>query len=813
MLRSIWRSLTRDPGFTTTAVLTLALGIGANTAMFSVIDGVLLKPLAYREPDRLVSLRVRWEAQAPSKATFSGTHFMTHLLHRSIYDLWRDRAASLESIALIGPGTVNLAGAGQPERLLSAWISSSLFSTLGVQPALGRLFAADEDLYHGAHLAILSHGLWRRRFGADPAVLGRKILLNEEPYEVIGVVSPGFELPIDSADASRFDILLPADPEKTSVYQGWECVARLKPGVTVDQSRAELEAILAHKDNDLSVDFAIVTRLQNNLTARVKRGLSLLMSAVGLVLLIACANLANLLVCRGLTRRKELAVRAALGASRWRIMGQLFRESLGLSLLGGAAGALGAAWILAAILTQLPQELPHLGAISVDGRALVCCLAVTFLCTLLFAVFPAWRFSKADPQEALGQSQRGDTQTRGSEVLRRWLIAAQVALCTMLLIGSGLLLRSFAKILELDSGFETENVLTAEVPFPIIVRNHRAIFTWDNENIGASALRRIATYRAIEERLAATPGVSAAGAVSVLPLSGVRDDYWWPIFLPNERETLDTPFAQIRIATPGYFLAAGIALRSGRLYSDADRWMAVVSESAARQRWPGQDPIGRQVSISHARMGRVAGVVADVRQTELQDPSPPMLYLPPESNLGVDLSFVIRTRLPLDSAAQAIRRAVWEVDANLPVTSIRTMREIVAASTAQRRFQILLLTSFAGVAVLLAALGIYGTLSSSVNQRYREIGIRLALGAQGREVGAMVLRQALAPVVLGIVAGCAGAFVLMRALSGLLYGIGSGDAVTYSAAGALVLLVALASSWLPARRAMRLDPVETMRCE
>jgi putative ABC transport system permease protein len=797
MLKSTLRSLTRNPGFTAAAVMTLALGIGANTAMFSVIDGVLLKPLAYLEPDRLISLHIRI-------TTLKNLGILP--IPPYIYNLWRDHVATLENIAIVRPGTENLTGAGQPERLLSARVSSSLFPTLGAWPALGRSFGANEDVHQGPKVVILGNGFWRRRFAADPAVVGREIQLNGTSNTVIGVMSSAFELPIDlqTEHASHFDILLPMDiPPEQMQNHGYWGVARLKPGVTVEQARSELDANLASIKGNV-VRNAIVSRLQTNMTERVQRGLSLLMAAVGLVLLIACGNLANLLLSRGLTRRKEIAVRAALGAGRVQILRQLFSESLGLSVLGGTAGVICAGWILGGILTQLPEDLPHRAAISVDLRALVFCVVVTFLCAVLFAALPAWRFSKADPQEALRQSNRGTTDARGSVTLRQWLIAAQVALCTTLLIGSGLLMRSFAKILSIDRGFITENVLTADVPLEGYEQ----------------PVRRNAAYHAIEERLAAIPGVSAAGAVSWLPLSG--DEYRNPIFLPGIRLTPDNlrnlPMAQIRFATPGYFRAAGVPLRSGRIYSEAagDLWSALVSDNAARRLWPDRDPIGQEFTIDespHPRMWRVAGVVADVRQNELQNPSPLMVYLPAAHNRGLDLSFVLRTALPASSMAQSIREAVRQIDPDVPVAAIRGMSEIVAASTAQRRFQTLLLTTFAGIAMLLAALGIYGTLSYSVNQRYREIGIRLALGAQGRDVGALVLRQALTPVVLGLAAGCLGALFLMRTLSALLYGVGSGDAATYSVSAALIFVVALASCWLPAQRAMRLDPVETIRCE
>ncbi len=799
MGKSVLRALLRNPGFTAAAVLTLAIGIGANTAMFSIVDGVLLKPLAYLKPDRLISLHLRI-------TTLKNLGIMP--LPPFVYDLWRARAASLESIALVRPGHQNLTGAGEPVRLLSAGVSASLFPTLGVWPAIGRAFAATEDVNQGPRVAILGYGFWRRGFGADPNVLGRRIELNGTAYSIVGVMPSGFELPIDleTEHASRFDILLPLDigPDQRMNHGYWG-VARLKPGVTVAQARADLDAGLASIQGNL-VRQAVVSPLGANLTGRVKVGLGLLMAAVGLVLLIACANLANLLLSRGLTRRKEIAVRTALGATRGQIMRQLFSESLALSAAGGAAGVVCAGWALGGILTQLPADLPHRGAIGVDLRTLVFCTVLTVLATLLFAALPAWRFSQSDPQEALRQSQRGSTDTRGSGALRQWLIGMQVALSTTLLIGAGLLTRSFAKIMTVDPGFETENVITADVPL-------------EGERY-AEATRRNAAYDAIRVRLAGIPGVSVAGAVSHLPLSG--DDYVNPIFLPGVALTPDRipnlPMAQIRFATPGYFRAAGISLRSGRIYSGAaaDRWAALVSESAARRVWPDRDPIGREFTIDespHPRIWRVAGVVADIRQSELQNPAAMMVYLPIEYNQGSDLSFVLHTQMPVDSVARSIRQAVAQIDANVPVSAIRGMREIVDTSTAQRRFQTLLLTAFAGIAMLLAALGIYGALSYSVNRRYREIGIRMALGAQGVDVGTWVLRQALVPVVLGLAAGVVAAAFLMRALSAMLYGVGSGDPATYAAAGGMVFVVAVASCCLPAWRAMRLDPLETIRAE
>jgi len=799
MLRPTWRSLTRNPGFTAAAVLTLALGVGVNTAMFSVIDGVLLKPLAYREPDRLISLHLRITTLR---------NLGTLPLPPFVYELWRDHATTLDRIAVVRPGSENLTGAGDPERLLSARVSASLFPALGVWPALGRAFAANEDIYQGPPLAILSHSFWGRRFAGDTAVVGRKIELNGASYSVIGVMPEGFELPIDleTEHASHFDILLPADiaPDQRMNHGYWG-VARLKPGVNVAQARADLDAKLAALNGGLERR-AIVAGLRTNLTERVDRGLSVLMAAVGMVLLMACANLANLLLSRGLARRKEIAVRAALGARRGQILRQLFSESLALAACGGAAGALCATWTLGALAAQLPTDLPHRAAISIDLRAVAFSIGITFLCALVFGLLPAWRFSRADPQEALQLSQRGATDTRGAGGLRQLLIAAQVAICTMLLIGAGLLLRSFAKIMLVDRGFVTENVLTANVPL-----------AGDRYQLPA---RRNAAYAAIRERLAAIPGVSSAGAVSRLPLSG--DEYMNPVFLPGIALTpdriRDLPMAQIRFATPGYFGAAGIAVRSGRIYADSagDLWSAVVSESTARRVWPHDSPIGREFTIDespHPRIWRVSGVCDDVRQNGLQNPSPLMVYLPAAHNRGWDLSFVLRTRLPAASLGRAIREAVWRIDPHAPVTEIRAMRKIVADATAQRRFQTLLLALFAGVATLLAALGIYGTLSYFVNRRYREIGIRLALGAQARDVSALVLRQALGPVLAGLAAGVAGALLLMRVLAGQLYGVGRADPPTYTVSAAIILIAAVASCGIPMWRAMRLDPLETIRCD
>jgi predicted permease len=795
--RSTLRSIRRNPGFSGAVVLTLAIAIGANTAMFSVIDGVLLKPLPYRDPQRLVSLHLR---------STGLKDLGVQPLPALVFNLWRDHATLLENIAVIRPGSANFTGVGGPEQVLGARVSSSLFATLGISPALGRPFAAAENRYQGPRLAILSDGFWRRRFGGDPTIIGRAIHLDGAAFSVVGVMSPGFELPIDlqSEHAAHFDVLLPLDitPDEVTNHFLWG-VARLKPGVTMAQARGELDASLTSVKGG-EPEKSVVRVLKTNLTERVQGGLGLLMAAVGLVLLIACGNLANMLLSRGLSRRKEIAVRAALGASRWQIVRQLLAENVGLSLLGGLVGVLWAGWFLRLMLARIPEELPHRDVISIDARALTFCLVLTISCAMLFAIVPAWRFSRTDPQDALRQTQRGASDSRRSDGLRRSLIGLQVALCTMLLIGAGLLLRSFARVLGVDRGFATENVVVAGVPL-------------DGSQYDEPA-RRNSTYRAIEERLAGMPGISMAGAVSWLPLSG--DEWQNPIFLPNAavQQSRDRPMAQIRIATANYFSAAGVPLRSGRVYSDdaGDKWSAVVSENAARRLWPGRDPIGQEFTIdgsAHPRIWRVAGVVADVRQTGLHSPAPLIVYLPTAHNVGMDLSFVVRTNLPLDVVAPAIRQAVHSVDPNVPVTAIRGMSELVAASTAQRRFQVFVLTTFASIAVLLAALGIYGTVSYAVNQRYREIGIRLALGARRREVGALILRQALSPVVLGLIAGSGSAVVLMRALSSLLYGVGAGDAPTYSVSGAVVMIVALAACSLPTLRAMRLDPLETIRSD
>ncbi len=798
MFRSILRSVTRNPAFTAAAVLTLALGIGANTAMFSIIDGVLLKPLAYRQPDRLISLHLRI-------TTLKNLGVLP--LPPYIYKLWRRNASTIESIAVIRPGSDNLTGVGEPDRLLSARVSSSVFQTLGVWPAIGRSFTESEDTHDGPKAVILSDGLWRRRFAADPKVLGRAIQLNETPYTIIGVMPAGFEVPIDleTEHAAHFDIMLPvAFAPDNMMNHGYWGVARLKPGVTLDQARTELDTILATIKGDL-VRNAVAAPLETNLTARVRQGLGLLMAAVGLVLLIACGNLANLMLSRGLARRKEIAVRSALGASRWQIVRLLFNESLALSALGGVAGVICASWSVSAILAQLPASLPHQGAISVDPRSLLFCLAATFFSALLFGALPAWRFSKADPQEALQQAGRGASETRKSSALRQCLIGTQVALGTMLVIGCGLVLRSFANVARVDPGFETHNVITADLPL-------------EGPRYTEPAIRE--AYREIEQRLSSIPGVTASGGVSWLPLSG--NEYQNPIFFPGQALTrdriADLPMAQIRFATPGYFQAAGVTLESGRVYSEAagEMWSAVVSESAARRLWPSGSPLGQEFTIDEGpkpRVWRVAGVVADVRQAGLESPAPMIVYLPPANNRGMSFSFVLRTKMPPDSLTRSIRQAVWQVDPAIPVPKIRSMSEIVATAVGQRRFQTLLLTAFAGAALLLAALGIYGTISYSVNQRYREIGIRLALGAQSRDIGTLVLRHALTPVIAGLVAGAIGALCIRETLAALLYGISASDAPTYAASGALFLLVAAVSCWWPARRATRLDPVETMRCE
>jgi len=804
-IRYAGRMLAKRPAFSAVAILTLALGIGANAAIFSVVNAVLLRPLPFEEPDRLVAVWTPVPKRSFRRGPSSYPDFADY----------RDQSASFASLSALRPRGYTLAAEGAPERVEGARVSWSLFATLGVAPQLGRSFSAEEDRLGGPRVAILSHGLWQRRFGADPGIVGRAVSFDGEPHTVVGVLPDGFRLDFQVADAEIYTPIAldgkDSIEERGMHYLG--IVGRLKGGVLAAQAQAELAALAerlaqAYPDSNTGRTVAVVP-LHEEIVGDARRGLLVLLGAVALVLLVSSANVANLLLARATEREREVAVRSALGAGRRRLGRQFLTESLLLALAGGVLGLCIASWGVGALAAQAPADLPRAADIQLDLRVLGFTFAVSILTGLLFGMVPAWRSARTPLTLALNEGGRGSGGPRRQRA-RSVLIVAEVAISLVLLVGAGLLLRSLDRILRVDPGFDPEGVLTASIRLP--------------ESKYATAQSYAALYERLVARVAALPGVQAAGIATPLP---VNNDVWGTSFVrldrpepaPGERIS-----AHYKSVTPGYFAALRIPLRAGRLLDDRDRRGAaraiLVSQALARRAFPDEDPLGKQVrfgvSVDETDDGaawEIVGVVADTAVNRLEDEPQPAFYVSAWHQPIEGTSLVVRSASDPLSLAEALRREVQALDPELPVHRIRTMSELVSASVAQRRFQALLLAAFAGVGLALAAIGLYGVMAFSVSQRTREIGIRMALGAQGRGVLRLVIGQGLALVIVGVALGLAVALAFSRVLAGLLFRVSATDPAIFAIVPALLLLTALVASYPPARRATRVDPLTALRCE
>jgi putative ABC transport system permease protein len=799
--------LRKDWGFHAVAIATLALGIGANTAIFSVVDGVILRPLAYREAQRLVVIHEivpRFANLAPL-IPVNAVHFLE----------WRKTARSFSEMALIGGSTFNLTGAGEPERIPSARVSPSLFPMLGIQALLGRTFLNEEDQAGRDRVVVLNENLWRRRFAADPSVIGRKIVLDGNPYEVIGVLPAGFHFPkmnqlfAMTLAGDQPQIWKPfglRDEEKGDMGDfNFVCIARLGPGVTSSQALSELNVIQANFAARLAEKIelrAALVPLQEQITGRARTGLTLILAAVGAVLLICCVNIANLLLARAATRRREIAIRSAIGASSGRLVRQMLLESLTLSALGGIAGVLLAYSAIPVILAFAPVDLPRIDEIHLDARVLLFTMGISILAGLLFGFLPAWRFAKADPQEAMRSRDRGATAGRASGRLRSLLVTLEVGLSAMTLIGGGLLLHSFYKLLDVGRGFDTARIITLTVGLP------------DTRYPGRE--KRAAFMQSLLDHVKALPGVASAGVSNILPLGGEGANN---LITAEESKLplMERPLADMRQVNPDYFETLGIPLRAGRFFSEQDRGRTVglVSALTAQRLWPGQNPLGRRFRLGgdQSPLIEVVGIAGDVRGVSLTKTPSLTVYLPYwQRNYGA-VSLAVKTAAAPLAAASAIRSAIRAVDPELPVPAFRTMDEIVAESVADRRFQMTLVLLFGLTALLLAGLGIYGVVSYSVAQRTNEMGIRMALGAPLAGIRSLILRQSLPPVAVGLAAGVLASLGLSRLLSSLLFGVGAGDPLTIAAVVVLLVAVAIAAAYLPARRATRVDPITALRYE
>jgi putative ABC transport system permease protein len=796
-LRHAGRLLARAPGFTLIAVTALAIGIGANTAIFSVVNTLLLRPLPYPSADRLA---VVWEHNLPRDRKENVVAPANFIHWREMNHTFRDLAAASMSY------NITLAGVGEPEDVVAQSVTAAIFPLLGVQPALGRAFVEDENR-PGVRVAILSDRLWRRRFGGDPGVLSRSVMLQGFSYSIAGVMPPGFSF-LDKT----VDVWLPIGftaESRTPRGRSLTVAARLKDGVSFAAAQQDMTRV----SNELAAMFPAfntgwtvrVVPLREQLTGAVKPALFVLAAAVGFVLLIACANVANLLLARAATRQRELAVRSALGAGRGRLVRQLLAESLLLSAAGGAAGLLVAWWALRFLRLVAAERLPiaRLELVGIDAWVLAFTIGVSVVSGVLFGMVPAFTGTGSRLSDALKDGGRTGSAATGNRA-RSAFVVVEVALALVLLAGAGLLIRSFVRLLNVDPGFNPARTITMRLSLPS--GTYR-----DND-------RPALFYERLFQEIDRLPGVEAAGAVSFLPLTGLGSATSMVILGQPAPPTGQEPVTDVRVLSHDYLKAMGIPLVRGRLFNESDpsdaKGRVIINETFARRHWPDEDPIGKRIHINWDDTDdEVIGVVGDVKHAGLDATTRAMTYWPYRRNPYNSMAIAIRTTGEPTAVVSAVATLVRQMDPALALAGVRTLDEVIANSVAERRLTMMLLTVFAGAALLLAAVGIYGVIAYGVTQRTQEIGIRMALGAERATVLRMVVKGALLLVALGIAAGGAGALFLTRLMRGLLFEVGPADPATFAVVSAVLAAVALAASLVPGLRATRVDPVIALRSE
>jgi putative ABC transport system permease protein len=811
-LRFAARGLWRSPGFTAITVATLALGIGANTAIFSVVNAVLLRPLAYRDPAQLVALRGVVEVRGLDDVRNSAPE----------YQDFRGEIPALADVAAAWPININLTALGDPERIQAAVVSSNYFQVLGTAPALGRDFTADDDQGRIGYVVIISWDLFQHRFGGDRSVIGKTVRLDDDPMTIIGVMPPGFRHPLENG-ASPMEVWCPVELGNTDPQfigdrraRVFEVIGRLKPGATVTEAQAQLDALSGRLESRYPEVYpaalgwrAAALPLSERVVGDVRPALLVLLGAVAFVLLIGCANVANLMLARSTGRGREIAIRTALGGDRLRIVRQLLTESLLLAAMGGALGLLIAVWGTSALGRLAALYLPRAREIAIDGPVLAFTAVLILVTGVAFGLFPALQASRPDLQDVLKDSAKGSAGS-GRTRMRAVLVVAEVAVALVLLAGAGLLLRSFQRLVAVDPGFDPERLLTMQVWLPVPNDNAKGRYFTQEQRLGFYD-RAVAAVRQV-------PGVTGAALVSRLPYSG-RNDARFKIEGRPVADAQLLPSAEVRLVSPSYFRTMAIPVLQGEAMPDGvdslSSTYALVNRTLAEREWKGQSPIGQRIQLVGfgGPTATIVGVVNDVRQGSPDQPPLPEFYLSYRLVAGQEMSLVVRTAGDPDALADRVVQSIRSVDPTQPVFGVKSMARLLANAEAERRFSLLLLSLFAAIALLLSSLGIYGVMAYSTSQRRHEIGIRMALGAATPDVLRLVLQQGMRLVLLGLAIGLFGAWGLSRVLAGQLYGISARDPFTYVAVALLLGTVAFAATWLPARRATRVDPMISLRSE
>lgn len=818
-VRYAWRTLIKNPGFMVVAILTLALGIGANIAAFSIVYAILLRPLPYPHQEQLVRV---FDDLRGSNVPNVG------MSEPELVDL-QQRSGVFEDISVVWPINADLSGGNRPERIEALATSPNYFTLLGARPRLGRVYTKDDNVPGFIDGVVLSDGFWRRQFGADPNILGKSLRIDNDPYVVMGVMPPDFRHPgrtlqtdVDAWIAAGYEADPFPHPPVRAIRMFPGAIARLKPGLTIGEAQAKLETFASQLSAEYPVDYPAAVRwtprlvsVQEDLVGNVRTELLVLFGAVAFVLLIACVNLANLILSRSASRQREIAVRLALGAGQRRLLTQMLTESLLLSFVAGSVALLTVVWMKASLLRLAPDNLPRLSEVNFGGGVLLFAFGLSLATGILFGLVPALQASNISQVSHLREGSRGSGSSRTQARLSRWLVISEIALSLILLVGAGLLLRSFWRLLEVQPGFNPHGIVTAQIWMP--VPNNPAADPYRPPD------KRAAFLREAVRRVATIPGVEAVaiGGTNSLPMGGGRNGFPFAIEgRPNDSQY--APVAEFAGVSPNYFELLKTPLISGRVFADSDvpssQRVAIIDQTLANRYWPGQDPLGQHISFNGGPIPAnpavtIVGVVGDMKSDSFEAPLAPHIYLPVFQGPPYASVLFLKTNSNPGALSDQIRREVQSIDSNLPLFSVRTMDEVITRSMAERRFALEILAVFAGVALLLAAIGIYGVMSYAFSRRIHELGIRIALGAQRNDILRMTLNEGMRLVLFGLGLGVIGAFILTRFLRSLLFNVTATDPLVFASIAALLAAVALLACYIPARRATRVDPLVALREE